>query len=311
MGEWSKTVGEFGEKTVENFLKLIGWGETPKNIEVECLKSKSHSKGESERQTHGLDFYFSYLSPLVDLTLKNVHVSSKFTADKYPNSPTRLFKDYLEDISTAVECFRFSEKKANCNAAIRGYKHVENIGVLFWLSNDSESYDDLSAKLNSSNVSWDGSMQMLYLVDNKRISFIIQVLKYIENNYWSDQRDFFYPNTGKNIIPSERKDYGKILPVEYINSSVLPIRIQDQNGRTGLVLASIDPFSTSDFARLVGLAKDLSKSWSGFVNILFPDYNELNHSSDVRQVKNGFQKDLLTDTINVGSYNSSFTSINE
>lgn len=311
MGEWSKTVGEFGEKTVENFLNLIGWGQAPKNIEVDCLKANAHSKGNSDRQTHGIDFFFTYLSPLADLTLKNVHVSSKYTADKYPNSPNRIFKEYIEDLSTAVECFRFSKDKSEHTGSIRGYKHVEDIGVLFWLSNDPEGYDDLASKIITANLAWDGRMETLFLVDNKRISFLFQVIRYVENNYRESQRDFFYPNTGKNLIPSEKKDYGKILPVEYINSSILPMRTQDKSGRTGLILASIDPFTKNDLSRLVGLARDLSKSWSGFVDIIFPDYNELLHSSEVRQVKSDFHRDETIKNLSVHSYSNSFTSINE
>lgn len=51
-------IGEFGKKTVDNFLKLIGWGEAPRNIEFNCHKEK-----------HDI---FPYKSPLVDNTFYNI-----------------------------------------------------------------------------------------------------------------------------------------------------------------------------------------------------------------------------------------------
>ena len=79
MGEKSKLIGEYGEISIENFLRLIGWGEIPRNIEFNCSK-EIHKK-----KTHGIDFYYSYLSPLTDSVLKRICVSVKFTDKAYPN----------------------------------------------------------------------------------------------------------------------------------------------------------------------------------------------------------------------------------
>lgn len=54
------------KKTVDNFLKLIGWGEAPRNIEFNCHKEKH------DKTTYGLDFFFPYKSPLVDNTFYNI-----------------------------------------------------------------------------------------------------------------------------------------------------------------------------------------------------------------------------------------------
>lgn len=312
MGEWSKTIGEYGEETIENFLKLIGWGEAPKNIPFKCLKTKKHSTdSEKNRQTHGIDFYFSYLSPLVDNTLKNIHISSKYKTSVYPNSPARLFKEYAQELAWTIDCFKISQKKSEFSSSIKGYKHVEEIGVLFWLTNNETSYDDLASKLAAVNLNFEGPIQNLYLVDNKRISFIIQALRYANSSYKNHTINFFYPNTGKNIIPTQKQDYGKILPVEYINSSIILLRVQDEVGKTGLIIFSIDPFSKTDLARLIGLSQDLSKSWSGFINICFPNYEKLLHDPEVRQIKADFHKDLFVDNLTVTSYSNSFKSIND
>lgn len=312
MGEWSKTIGEYGEKTVENFLKLIGWGAAPRGLSVDCLKPKVHiAKEDSERQTHGIDFYFSYLSPLADGTLKNIHISTKYTASSYPNSPVRVFKEYVQELAWGIDCFKYSTEKKEFTKNLRGFKHVEEVGVLFWLSNDQESYDDLAQKVATATIIMDGPINMLYLVDNKRISFIIQSLAYAKQIYPGQRISFFYPNTGKNVIPATKTDFGDILPIEYINASILPLRVTDSNGKTGLLLFSIDSYSKTDFAKLIGLSQDLSKSWAAFINISFPNYDQLLHSAEIREVKMGFQNQAFTENIAVSSYSPSFKSIND
>ena len=311
MGEAAKTIGEFGEETVSNFLKLIGWGDTPRNISIDCLKNQKHVIDSDYRKTHGIDFFFSYLSPLADSTLKNIHISSKYTTNSYPNSPSTSFHKFVTELSWTIDCFRYSPKKGELNSSIKGYTHTDDEGVLFWLTNNEDSGDDLNQKLRTSNISFDSPMKTLYLIDNRRINFIITSIKYVELNYKDYTINFYYPNTGKNIIPTNSKDYGKILPVEYLNSNVLPIRVEDKEGKSGLVLFSIESFSKGDLARFVGLAKDLTKSWSGFVNICFPDYDRLTHEADVRQIKSDFINSFSTANLTITSYSSSFKLIND
>jgi hypothetical protein len=57
MGEWSKKIGEYGEKVVENFFEVIGWSDLSKGIESPCINGKNHlnDKG-NPKQTHGIDF---------------------------------------------------------------------------------------------------------------------------------------------------------------------------------------------------------------------------------------------------------------
>ncbi|WP_295840875.1 hypothetical protein [uncultured Apibacter sp.] len=172
MGEKSKMIGEFGEKTVENFLKLIGWGEAPRNIEFNCHKEK-HEKG-----THGLDFFFPYKSPLVDFVLKKINISVKFTDKPYPNSPNSTFKGYFKDLASTIECFKTSPEYKEIINPIKNYSKGEDIGVLFWLSNDPETYTDLISKIANSILPADYNYDNIYIVDNKRIDFIYLSLKF-------------------------------------------------------------------------------------------------------------------------------------
>lgn len=304
MGEKSKLIGEYGEKSVENFLKLIGWAKTHQNIEFACTK-ESHNK-----RTHGLDFFFTYKSPLVDLVLKKIHISVKFSDKPYPNSPSSTFKKHFEDLATAIECFKTSQQSREIISGIRDYTKSENVGLLFWLTNDETSYDDLIPKIANVRFSEDYNYDSLYIVDNKRIDFIYRSLKYAISRFRDSDITFFYPDTGKNIIPTTKKNFGKILPVEYINSSILPLRIEESaTGKTTLALYTIEPFEIEDLKRLISLSKELSKSWPSKILILFPDYNEVRNSSEVRIAKSAFEEETFTEQISVESYNDNFKSL--
>jgi hypothetical protein len=304
MGEKSKLIGEYGEKSVENFLKLIGWRDSHNNIEFKC-SNENHKK-----KTHGLDFFFTYKSPLVDLVLKRVHISVKFTDKPYPNSPNSKFKEFYNDLASSIECFKISPESREITSSIKNYSRTEEIGVLFWLSNDEESYDDLISKIASATLSTEYNFDSLFVVDNKRIEFIYNCLNYSSSKFKDLDISFFYPNTGKNIIPTIKSDFGKILPVEYINSSIIPLRLEDKtNNKTTLALFTIERFSTEDLERLISLSKELSKSWSSEILILFPDYNELRNLKDVKIAKGYFEEENFTKNITVKSYKEDFKSL--
>ena len=301
MGEKSKLIGEYGEKSVENFLKLIGWGNAHHNIEFSCTKH-DHNK-----RTHGLDFFFTYKSPLVDFVLKKINISVKFSDSPYPTSPSLSFKNFFQDLTKSIECFKTSQQSKEILAEIRGYKKSEDVGLLFWLTNDNNSYEDLIKELTNVRFSEDFNYDSFFIVDNKRIDFIYKSLKYSKSRFIDSDIAFFYPDTGKNIVPTIKKNFGKILPIEYINTSVLPLRIEEvSTKKTTLALFTIDPFQTEDLKRLISLSKELSKSWSSEIVILFPDYNEVRNSSDVRIAKSAFEEETFIQYISVESYNDNF-----
>lgn len=304
MGEKSKLIGEYGEKSVENFLKMIGWGKAHQNIEFRC-SDESHGK-----RTHGLDFFFTYKSPLVDNVLKKINISVKFSDLPYPTSPTSLFKKHFDDIIKALDCFKKSQESKDIISGIRNYNKSENIGLLFWLTNDEDSYIDLIPKLANVRFSENYYYDSFYIVDNKKIDFLYSCLKYSKTKFEDSEISFFYPDTGKNIIPSIKTNYGKVLPIEYINASILPLRIEGKlTKKITLALYTVDNFNVEDLKRLISLAKELSKSWTSEVLILFPNYNETRHSSFVRIAKGVFEEESFTDLVKVESYNDDFKSL--
>ena len=93
MGEFSKRIGEIGEEIVVDFLSLIGWHDLVRNFDIPSIDPEKHGKN-----THGIDAYFHYQSPMIARTLENILISTKYSKDKYPNSPIKKFKEYYKDI---------------------------------------------------------------------------------------------------------------------------------------------------------------------------------------------------------------------
>lgn len=305
MGEKSKLIGEYGEKSVENFLNLIGWSSLLKGITVDCVQQEEHGK-----KTHGIDFAFLYKSPLIDLVLKKVHISVKFTDKPYPNSPSSKFKEYFDDLASAIDCFQLSPKHHDWISNIQGFNSSENIGVLFWLSNDDSSYTNLIDKVNSIITPSNYNYDHFYLVDNERIEFIYQVILCARSYHEDYNYSFFYPETGKNINPLVKSDHGNILTVEYINSSILPLRLEAKNGsQTKLMLFSIHPFEKEDLKRLISLSQTLSKSWAAEILIAFNDYNQTRHVEDVNLAKSAFESTEFTKKISVINYTDNFRNL--
>lgn len=306
MGEWSKKIGEYGENVVERFLSVIGWDNPAKGIQINCSKQNEEHKNKEGKpvHTHGIDFLYSYMSPLIDGQLNNIIISSKFKTEKYPNSPTNLFKDFFEDLVNTVDCFDSSDQKNQVLEVHNQFSSINDVGVLFWLNNQKDSNDDLINVIANARI--DVTMdRTIYIMDNKHVAFILDLISYIKaiNKY---NYSFFYPSTGQNINPINRTDNGTILPVEYINSSVIPIRLENKNNpnEVTFLVGSIDGFDQDSFMRLMGLAKDMSKHLTGEVIIGFPDYNDLDHKNMVSIAKQGFEDVNFAKTVSVVNYHN-------
>lgn len=303
MGEWSKKIGEYGENVVEKFLSTIGWCEPLKGITMQCSMlngEHKNDKGESVK-THGIDFLYSYINPLVDGQLNNIVISSKYSMEKYPNYPTQKFKWFMTDLINTMQCFGCSEKK-NEIAGQYSCSSIQDIGILFWLNGAKDGNDDLISTVSSARIDL-VSNNPVYVVDNKHVAFILELMKYIKS-LQDYKYSFYYPSTGLNINPLTRKNTGVFMPVEYINSSLIPLKLENKNNsnETILFIGTIENFEEDSFIRLMGLAKDLSTNLAGQVIIAFPDYNQLKHEDSIKTAKLGFQDADYTKTIKVVNY---------
>jgi len=131
MGEWSKKVGEYGEKIAGEFLHTIGWGSAQSGIPLACVKPDQHRRGERDRTTHGIDYLISYQSPLIDGVGQNVVVSVKYSAEPYPDSLSRIFKQHFIDLAHTLECFKNSEARRNTSRSVGHVGRIQVTGLNF------------------------------------------------------------------------------------------------------------------------------------------------------------------------------------
>ena len=120
MGEWSKKVGEEGERVAEDFLRLVGWGSAQHGVEMPCARPEAHKRADAGRKTHGIDYLLACKSPLGDGLGQNLVVSVKYSAEGYPPSPKGTFKAHFTDLAHTLECFRNSEVRRNATQAVKG-----------------------------------------------------------------------------------------------------------------------------------------------------------------------------------------------
>lgn len=310
MGEWSKRVGEHGESVVSELLQSIGWSDAQRNVDIPCVRGQRHSHGERQRKSHGIDAFFPCFSHLVDRTLDHLVISVKFSASPYPASPNTKFKEHFKDLAVALECFRNSTLRSDANKQFSGVGTARNIGVLFWLTNDKSDRDILADVANVRQID-DYSYETIFVVDDFRASFIFDSIHYVSTRYPHNAVEFLYPSTGRNINPSQRESSGKVLPVEFINSPIIPFQVHSSEGRKVLVLTCIESFHQDRVRRLIGLAQDITNDFAAETVLAFPDYDELHHGNLVKEAKTGFENKRFTDTVKVTSFRNGLRGVGD
>ncbi|ERI11808.1 GapS4a family protein [Aneurinibacillus aneurinilyticus] len=312
-GEKSKSSGEFGEKIVNKILKLIGWVDLRKGVDIDCCEGEKHKNGKNERKTHGIDYLFSYECPLCNNTQEDILISVKHTTNKYPAKPTNQFKEYLIDIAKTLECFPHDNEYGNQSINPSLYEARFNVsGVIFWLSNHQDDKDEgIIEKISDFRLGQEIEYGPVYLVDNKRANFLLKVINYVTSKY-SENFRFVYPSTGYNNADILKKNSsGRILPVQYINSSILPIRIDEQDKGGTLLLFVNEEFDEWRLKRLIGLSHFLTEGWGDKKIILFPDYNDLEHSNIVSNVKQLFADGNFREKVMVKSFSLDLQTLGE
>jgi hypothetical protein len=309
MGEWSRRVGEVGEDIVGDFFELIGWADAQRNITLPCVKPDRHGTSATPRSTHGIDYLFSYESKLLSRTLDHLVISVKYTADSYPPNPNGKFKDHFVDLSKTMECFKRSAVKRSSSSHFSGIDHSRDVGVLFWLSNNTSVTEDILHKVASVRGIDDYNYGTIYAVDNRNVSFIYDTLRYLALHRKDSTVEFLYPDTGKNYNPIDKETSGEILPVEFLNSGILPLKLINSDGSKTGAISLIENFSIESLKRLMGLACAVTSDFATETLILFPDYDRLIHENHVSEAKSSFRNKKFTETVRVLSYQTNFRNI--
>lgn len=307
MGELAKRIGEAGEKIVVDFLNLIGWGNTVKNIDITCSNSDKHKNSNTEsRRSHGIDGYFHYSSPMISNTLEHVLISVKYSAGEYKSTLVADYKKDFKDLTSAIECFKKSQMRNESNNSYSKIKTVFDRGVIFKLNNSGAVDDDIIAKLCSIEVPTDNNHDGVILIDNGRMNFLYNAINYVKKEYSAYDVQFAYFNTGLNNNDTSIKS-GKIMPYHYLASNIIPFRLQASDGTTILLLSSRDNFSEDVLMKLLGIAKNAGMNLQQKTIIVFPDYNELSHSQSSSKIQRLFNDDeTFSKGISVLSFNPTF-----
>lgn len=303
MGEFSKLVGDKGEDIVSHFLNLFGWKNHATNKYVTC-HTRKHKK-----ETHGIDALFAYNSPLESKVIENILISSKYSSNPYKSIPSN-FKSHFEDIAIAIECYSKSSLKKDINTQIAtdnklsGYKYVDS-GILFYINNDTNpNNQDILSKIKNSQINNDLKFRIIHVIDNKRASFLYDGITFINKKYGIENVNFYYPPTSLNLISPNKKYYGKILPVEYISSPILPFVIERNNNLQPIIcLVSSEPFSADSLERLISCTRNLVSDISKELSFFFNDFNELSAKESIDRLKLVVGEDI---NFEVGSFHETF-----
>lgn len=296
MGELSKYVGEVGENIAKTFFDRIGWGESISNQTLPCLYKAKHSTSKnSQRKTHGIDRLFSYVSNVEYQSIQNVYISCKNTLKPYPATPTTIFKEHMNDLIVGLECFKRSIIKRDITSRFNGYSTQYDAGVLFWISCDENTYDNVIEKVSSCRLDTDYEFGNIYIIDNSIVNFHIKILDFIEHKFTGYNWNYYLYETAMGYADKSLTRKTKILPVEYINSRFITF-VLNNNSNIGekpkLIIFTKDNFNKDNLEMYIHVAREFTSEMTTDYFIAFPDYNKIQHDSDVNHVMMSMPDDL-------------------
>jgi hypothetical protein len=302
MGEFAKRIGDVGEEIVVDFLALVGWHQPVRNFDIPSIDPEKH-----EKNSHGIDGYFHYKSPMISRTLENILISVKYSKDKYPNAPVEKFKSYYRDLGMAIESFKKSEIRAKTINSRSDFETTFDRGVIFWLNNVDDDSVDILEKLSKLEAPKDFNHDGIFLVDNKKVEFFFKAIEFAKRKYPGKEIQFTYFSTGLNN-DNETPKNGSIMPIQYLGSNILPMRVQADAEKSTLILCSRENFEEEELIKLIGLAKNITANYQSNTIIAFPDYNRLQHEQLVNSAKLILEESSFTNTLSVENFNPNFRS---
>ncbi|SFD37872.1 GapS4a family protein [Flavobacterium phragmitis] len=291
MGETSKRSGEHGEDIVEKFLKeIIGYSNIQTNESINCVYEKKHVIATAKtRTTHGIDALVYSRNNLKDNNLEIGVISIKHTIDKYPTLTTfeAKFHEYFKELVYTINCYKKSPLSSIVNKSniAEGVTSTDYVGILFWLSNKDKSQDDewnIRKKITSKITTVENDVyDKILIIDNDIFEFLFENILSVKNTF--EKVDFIYPKTGFNIS-SNNLGYGSKLPLLYLSSNIIPLRIEDE-GKKILYLLIKDKFTEDSFITLINLAKNInSLQTTDHTVFSFPNYNKSDHEQMIKKV---------------------------
>lgn len=304
MGEWSKSIGEKGEKITKFiFEEILNINSLEENTSISCFNGEKHIKAKKPRQTHGIDGLYHYENPLEDELLEIVLISSKYTLN-YPQSPKSKFKEHLKDLAEAIECFKLSKENSDINQRYNSVSKTIWTGILVWLSNDDTKDSNVISKVSNSIISSELEFDKIILLDNKRIDFLYETI--YKTKQLNSSVKIVYHNTSLNQGSINELSYGDKFPVDYLYADVIHLRVEKNNEVTFLIFIN-DNFDRVNFSQILSFAKTydfLNAIDKTVINYL--DYDSLKHEKTVKSVLNDYQSFKLDSNLQLMKFPNDF-----
>ncbi len=138
------------------------------------------------------------------------------------------------------------------------------------ITSDIDSDQDVISKVNG--VVLDKTLEFgnIQIIDSARAAFIYNTVKFTEG-YGDDNDVFFhYAFSSSNYTDPDIEKYGKILPVEYLTSPLIPMRIVDRKTKKQIFCISCnESYNDHAMKRLVNFASDVCSGFSTEFIFLF------------------------------------------
>lgn len=296
-GEDSVRSGRDGEKIANEILKLIGWESASCNINIDCaFPSRHKSENKTQKGTHGLDILYSYDNPLYhdrrDVVIGSVkHYEKGYP--KYPGEKKADLTEFLKDLAINLDCAKESDDIVNLIGSSNLKTHYK--GLLFCISSlDSELEYDFVEYVDD-NIDFEkNNFEEIFVVDNKRATFIVSCIKNAERYMPNASTKFIYQNTGKNMEKSQLLLSGGKLPIQLINSEIIPIVKEDKDKISCLIFCN-NPYSKENASRLIWLSHKLC-GLTNEIKIYLPNYDD-NKQYEINAVKQLFKDESFTTKI--------------
>lgn len=283
---------EFSHRIVKKIFDLIGWNQFGENYTTELVDEET-----AEVFSPVIDFAGDLESKLKEKTGDFIMASSINTI-KYPTSSKAEVVKFLQDTEII-----FSDFKTKKTIPLKKHELTDYYCILFWLTTENEELvsdfihnikSNFKEKLLQDEINY-------FVMDNNKASFLISSIV-AARNYRSDiPVKFLYPITESNQSPGKIGQRGLKLPVQYINSSIIPIAKEDKSKISFLLFCS-DPFNTHSLKKLIWLTIKLTSGFGNEYVLYFPDYDEKIHKNEASEVIRGFNEDLLDEKIQLLSY---------
>lgn len=281
----------FNHRIAKKIIELIGWTNFSENIKVEEFNEKT-----TDTDEFLVDFYGDFESALKEKTDDIVFITSYHDL-VYPNTSKDQIKKYLFSSEKV-----FNELKRTKKVPINRNENTEYHNILFWLTTENAELDSdfiHHAKENYKNNLLENDTYY-YLVDNAKANFLISSIITAKNYEPDLPVKFLYPITDANQSPDRIGTRGKRLPVQFINSSIIPI-IKESSAKISILLFCADSFDELALRKLIWLTIRLTSGLGNEYLIYFPDFEEA-HRNTAKDVIRSFNDSTITDKIIVKKY---------